>query len=67
VKLEVKDAIHSLRPGAPECSLEANKARLTGLFPVLEWLPGYSVARHLLPDVIAGLTLSVMHVPQGSL
>ncbi|CAI5450628.1 unnamed protein product [Caenorhabditis angaria] len=33
--------------------------------PILEWLPNYSWKSHLHGDLIAGLTVGIMHVPQG--
>lgn len=34
------------------------------LFPILRWLPRYR-KEDILPDAIAGLTVAVMHIPQG--
>ena len=33
--------------------------------PILHWLPKYSVKENLLTDINGGVTLAVMHVPQG--
>lgn len=33
--------------------------------PVLEWLPKYSIRNNLMGDIIAGITVAVMHIPQG--
>ncbi|GAB6029462.1 hypothetical protein CHUAL_005218 [Chamberlinius hualienensis] len=33
--------------------------------PVLDWVQYYSIKQNLLCDVIAGLTVGVMHIPQG--
>lgn len=33
--------------------------------PVLRWLPAYSFRRSLCGDLVAGLTVAVMHIPQG--
>ena len=41
----------------------AARARL----PILDWLPKYRVCDALLGDVIAGVTVGVMHIPQGKL
>lgn len=38
---------------------------IKSLFPVLEWLPQYSIKANLFSDVVAGLTVSVLHIPQG--
>ncbi|XP_035208266.1 sulfate transporter-like isoform X1 [Stegodyphus dumicola] len=34
-------------------------------FPVLGWLPKYSIKNDLLLDVLTGFTLLILHVPQG--
>jgi len=34
-------------------------------FPVLQWLPKYSIKEDLLADFIAGLTIAIMVIPQG--
>lgn len=38
---------------------------LKSMFPILEWLPKYSLKSNLLSDIIAGLTISILHIPQG--
>lgn len=35
------------------------------LFPIITWIRKYSVKEDLLHDIIAGLTISVLHIPQG--
>ena len=42
-------------------------ATLCSFLPVLDWLPQYAWGRDFLADLIAGLTIGVMHVPQGKL
>ncbi|GLH02701.1 Uncharacterized protein GBIM_08665, partial [Gryllus bimaculatus] len=37
---------------------------LLGLFPALSWMPRYR-RRDLVPDIISGFTVAVMHIPQG--
>ena len=34
-------------------------------FPILEWLPRYDWKNNFTNDVIGGITVGVMHVPQG--
>ncbi|GMS99417.1 hypothetical protein PENTCL1PPCAC_21592, partial [Pristionchus entomophagus] len=38
---------------------------LLGLFPIISWLPKYSIKTAGLPDMLGGLTMGVMNVPQG--
>jgi MFS superfamily sulfate permease-like transporter len=35
------------------------------LFPIINWLPKYKIKTDLLPDFIAGITISILHIPQG--
>lgn len=36
-----------------------------GFLPIFEWLPHYKWRQDLLGDVLGGLTLSIIHIPQG--
>lgn len=38
---------------------------LLNMFPVVRWLPKYSLKQDLPGDLISGMTLAVMHIPQG--
>jgi solute carrier family 26, other len=33
--------------------------------PVLKWLPEYNCQKNLMSDIISGVTVAVMHIPQG--
>lgn len=37
----------------------------TGIIPIFEWLPKYSVRRDLIGDIIAGFTVAIMNIPHG--
>ncbi|VDO60672.1 unnamed protein product [Heligmosomoides polygyrus] len=39
---------------------------LLSFLPILQWLPRYNIKDNLLHDMIGGLMVGVMHVPQGS-
>ncbi|XP_052889395.1 pendrin-like [Anopheles moucheti] len=41
------------------------KTCVTGLFPIFKWLPEYSFPSDFIGDLISGLTVGVMHIPQG--
>ncbi|KAF1750434.1 hypothetical protein GCK72_016984 [Caenorhabditis remanei] len=41
------------------------RKKLQQYIPILEWLPNYKWKEHFSGDVIAGLTVGIMHVPQG--
>lgn len=36
------------------------------VIPVVGWLPKYSVKNDFLGDLMAGITVAVMHIPQGT-
>ncbi|CAG0914346.1 unnamed protein product [Notodromas monacha] len=54
-------ARHRLKRCAECRPKEALFARL----PILKWLPNYEYRRDFVPDMIAGVTVAVMHIPQG--
>lgn len=33
--------------------------------PVIQWLSQYNWREDILPDIISGLTVAIMHIPQG--
>ncbi|KAL5290573.1 SLC26A2 family protein [Megaselia abdita] len=37
----------------------------SGIIPIVQWLPKYSFKNYLVGDIIAGVTVAVMHIPQG--
>ncbi|KAL1460017.1 hypothetical protein WDU94_011958 [Cyamophila willieti] len=38
---------------------------LVYLFPILDWLPKYKWKTDLSQDIVAGITIAVVHIPQG--
>ncbi len=40
---------------------------LIGLIPIVQWLPRYQFKENILADVIGGLTLGAMMVPQSEI
>ncbi|GFR16150.1 sulfate transporter [Trichonephila clavata] len=46
------------------CSMACFLSFITSLIPILSWLPKYK-REFLIPDLIAGFTISILHIPQG--
>lgn len=55
-------ASENIRDGLKNFSV---KSMIFDLCPVLRWLPLYQVRKNLAGDVISGITVAVMHIPQG--
>ena len=51
--------------GQQRCTLSSVKSFMTGRFPIFKWLPAYEVRQNLLSDIISGLTVGTMRIPQG--
>lgn len=47
------------------CTVPKLKHSVVGSLPVLYWLPKYSVWDYGMPDLIAGISVGIMHLPQG--
>ena len=39
---------------------------LYGLAPIIQWLPKYNVKKDLVADITGGITVGIMHIPQGN-
>ncbi|XP_041639517.1 solute carrier family 26 member 6, like [Cheilinus undulatus] len=51
--------------GSLRCTIPKLKHTLLSSFPVLYWLPKYSVWDYGMPDLISGISVGIMHLPQG--
>ncbi|CAJ0560631.1 unnamed protein product, partial [Mesorhabditis spiculigera] len=50
---------------APFNSFYAFRHFLVSTIPILGWLPNYSFREDLFYDIVGGITLGIMHIPQG--
>lgn len=48
------------------CSRDRVKQFFIGLFPIIKWLPKYNIKNDLVADISGGLTVGIMHIPQGN-
>ncbi|XP_048589211.1 sulfate transporter [Nematostella vectensis] len=41
------------------------KSLIYSWFPIVSWLPKYKIKDYLVPDIMGGFTVSILHIPQG--
>ncbi|VDK46270.1 unnamed protein product [Anisakis simplex] len=46
-------------------SLETFVMSVISFIPIIGWMPKYSIRENFIMDVVGGLTVGIMHVPQG--
>lgn len=49
----------------PRCTVPKLKKCIVDSLPVLYWLPRYSIWDYGMPDLISGISVGIMHLPQG--
>lgn len=53
--------------GRCRCSRRACLHLLRERLPIFSWLPRYRLKKWILGDTVAGLTVGILHIPQGEL
>ncbi|XP_069828363.1 solute carrier family 26 member 10-like [Dendropsophus ebraccatus] len=48
-----------------KCSAHSLHTALKHRIPIVDWLPRYKLKKWILGDLIAGLTVGIVHIPQG--
>lgn len=48
------------------CTVPRLKQSVVSSLPVLYWLPKYSIWDYGMPDLISGISVGIMHLPQGT-
>lgn len=61
----LKRSLNKMRDTCSCCTWDGAKVFVRRLFPFLTILQGYSALYDLPCDLIAGLTVGIMHIPQG--
>ncbi|GAV08961.1 hypothetical protein RvY_18577 [Ramazzottius varieornatus] len=64
LKREVGRKLHSTFHSRTDCR-RIIKKKVFRAFPLLTWLPRYDIRQNLLKDLIAGITVGIMNIPQG--
>ncbi|KAI8511281.1 hypothetical protein Bbelb_103810 [Branchiostoma belcheri] len=57
--------VHNRLKSHFRCSTDRVKRVLFSTLPILSWLPKYEVRENIVSDLIAGITVGIMHIPQG--
>ena len=63
-----KQCFHTVCSKISSCSCSWQRCCqfLFRLMPILSWLPKYSIKKDLLADITGGVTVGIMHIPQGN-
>lgn len=54
-----------VRSAVKDIKSKSWRSCITSTVPVIKWLGSYNWRENILPDIISGLTVAIMHIPQG--
>uniref|UniRef100_A0A3Q2WPZ2 Solute carrier family 26 member 6, like 1 n=2 Tax=Haplochromis burtoni TaxID=8153 RepID=A0A3Q2WPZ2_HAPBU len=62
---DIHSSLSEQLKNALRCNIHYLKQSIVRRLPVLYWLPKYSVWDYGMPDLISGISVGIMHLPQG--
>ncbi|XP_024916142.1 solute carrier family 26 member 6, like 1 [Cynoglossus semilaevis] len=62
---EIKYSLTERLKESLRCRVPRLKRSLMSSLPILYWLPKYSVWDYGMPDLVSGISVGIMHLPQG--
>lgn len=66
--LEKSNCFRTVCTKLPSCSCSRSGVSnfLSRLAPIIQWLPKYNVKKDIVADITGGITVGIMHIPQGN-
>ncbi|RXG57342.1 Prestin [Armadillidium vulgare] len=65
-RLGLKERLKSFLKKSCSCSRTQVKKFIYGKLPILDWLIGYDFKNWFVSDLVAGITVTIMQIPQGA-